>query len=124
MLSKFFEPLAVAVAGGSSIKAAAVVVGCSEQTAYNISATPEFRQRVSEIRSEITTEAVGRLTIASTKAVDTLSELLNPEHEDSVRLQASKAVLTLLGPISETSELRARLDRLEKQQTAVLKVAQ
>ena len=56
MKSKYLEPIAVLVAGGSSIKAASVTAGCSLQTAYNLSATPEFRQRVSEIRTQMTTQ--------------------------------------------------------------------
>ena len=121
MKSKFLEPLAVLVAGGSSIKAAAGVVNCSEQTAYNLSSTPEFKSRVSEIRTQLTTEAVGKLTSAATEAVDTLRSLLNATNEPSVRLNAAKAILASLGPISEANELRARIDSIEGQ--ASLRVA-
>ena len=121
MKSKFLEPLAVLVAGGSSIKAGAGVVNCSEQTAYNLSSTPEFKSRVSEIRTELTTEAVGKLTSAATEAVDTLRSLLNATNEPSVRLNAAKAILASLGPISEANELRARIDSIEGQ--ASLRVA-
>ncbi len=113
MKSKYFETIVVLVAGGSSIKAASVTAGCSLQTAYNLSATPEFRQRVSEIRTQMTTEAVGKLTSAATQAVATLQELLSPEHEPTVRLNASKAILTHLGPITEAGELRQRINDIE-----------
>ena len=113
--SRIFEPLAVTVAGGSSIKAAAVIVGCSLQAAYNMSGSAEFRQRVAEIRTELTTEAVGKLTEACVEAVDTLRELLKPENEPSVRLNASKAILANVGPLSESGELRARIDAIESQ---------
>lgn len=115
MKSKFFEPLAVNVAAGSSIKAAASMAGCSTQTAYNISATAEFRKRVSDIRTELTTEAVGKLAAACTEAVDTMRELLKPANEAAVRLNASKAILNALTPLSEHSELRARIDQIEEQ---------
>jgi hypothetical protein len=121
MKSKYFETIAVLVAGGSSIKAASENVGCSLQTAYNLSATSEFRQRVSEIRTQMTTEAVGKLTSAATQAVDTLMELLTPEHEPTVRLNASKAILTHLGPITEAGEMRERINRIESQ--ASLRIA-
>jgi len=49
MKSKYLEPLTVLVAGGSSIKAASENVGCSLQTAYNLSATSEFRQRLRQL---------------------------------------------------------------------------
>jgi hypothetical protein len=113
MKSKYFETIAVLVAGGSSIKAASENVGCSLQTAYNLSATSEFRQRVSEIRTQLTTEAVGRLTSAATQAVDTLMELLTSEHEPTVRLNASKAILTHLVPMAELHELRQRISDIE-----------
>ena len=121
MKSKYFEPIAVLVAGGSSIKAASATAGCSLQTAYNLSATSEFRQRVSEIRTQLTTETVGKLTSAATQAVDTLMELLTAEHEANIRLNASKAILTHLGPLSEHGELRQRISDIESR--AHLKVA-
>lgn len=111
--SKFLEPLAVQVAGGSSIKASCEFVGCSIQTAYNISATDEFRQRVAELRSEITSESVGLLTTAANKAATTLVSLLDASQEPSIRLNASKAILAALAPMTELGELRARIDALE-----------
>lgn len=113
MKSKFFEPLALRVAAGLSIKAAADVVKCSTQTAYNISASPEFRSRVSEIRSEVTTEAVGRLANAASQAVDTLVELLDRSNDPSIRLNASKAILAALPTMTEFGELRSRIDAIE-----------
>ena len=113
--SKFLEPLAVAVAAGESIRSAAAEIGCSESVAYHMSASPEFRQRVAEIRSEITAEAVGILTRGATQAAATLVELLDAANDPKDRLNASKAILASLGPVSEIHELRARLDAIEKQ---------
>ena len=48
---KFLELLAVAVACGATVKAAAESCGCSERHAYRISSDPAFRQRVSDLRS-------------------------------------------------------------------------
>ena len=121
MKSKYLESIAVLVAAGSSIKAASETAGCSLQTAYNISATPEFRQRVSEIRAQLTTEAVGRLTSAATQAVDTLMELLTAEHEPNIRLNAAKAILNTVAPFSEHCELRERIAKIESQ--ASLRIA-
>jgi hypothetical protein len=118
--SKFLEPLAAQVASGNSIKQAAEIVGCSLQSAYNLSHTEHFRFRVSEIRSEITQQAIGKLTDAASLACDTLRELLDVSQRPSDRLNAAKSILANLGPLSELAELRARLDRLE--QTSALKV--
>lgn len=121
--SKFFEPLAVAVAGGNSIKAAADVASCSVQTAYNTSATVEFKSRVSELRTVMTDQAVGELSAAAAEAVTTLRELLGKEFDPSQRITAAKAILAAVQPMSELAELRRRLDSLEQPPTA-LKVAQ
>lgn len=113
--SKFFEPLAVHVAAGHSVKDASALVGCAEQTAYNLSAAPEFKQRVGELRSSITDQAVGKLSAAASRAVDVLSELLDDDDAKN-RLAAAKTILSMLGPLSELSELRERLDALEASQ--------
>lgn len=117
--SKFFEPLSMAVASGNSIRAAATLCNCSEQTAYNLSATAEFKSRVSAIRSEIVSQAVGIITDAATQAAATLQELLGPANEPSTRLNASKAILNALQPLSELGELRARIDKIERQELRV-----
>ena len=111
---RFLESIALSVAAGSTIRAAAELAGCSERQGYRIAALPEFRQRVSELRSEITSESVGILTQAASQASRTLLALLSSTNEPSIRLQASKAILAALGPISELAELRSRLDALER----------
>ena len=108
------EALALAIAAGSTVKDAAVVVGCSRRSAYRHSATPKFRQRVNELRCEITCQTVGRLTEGATRAADTLLALLDASQEPSIRLNAAKAILAALGPMAELGELRSRLDALER----------
>ena len=110
---KFMELLAVAVAGGQTVKAAAESCSCSERQGYRISATPEFKSRVSAIRAEMTSQAVGELSAAASEAVTTIRELLASTNEPSVRLNAAKAILNALGPMSELGELRERLAALE-----------
>lgn len=109
-----FEELAAAVAGGSTIRAAAAEFGIPERSAYRTSGTEEFRSRVAELRSEIASVAVGKLTSAASQAVDTLCELLDATNEPKVRLDASKLILASLGPLTEHCELRQRLDSLER----------
>ena len=110
---KFMELLAVAVAGGQTVKAAAESCSCSERQGYRISATPEFKSRVSAIRAEMTSQAVGELSAAASEAVATIRELLASTNEPSVRLNAAKAIMNALGPMSELGELRERLAALE-----------
>ena len=111
---KFMELLAVAVAGGQTVKAAAESCSCSERQGYRISATPEFKSRVSAIRAEMTSQAVGELSAAASEAVTTIRELLASTNEPPVRLNAAKAILNALGPMSELGELRERLATLEQ----------
>ena len=116
---RFSERLAVEVAGGASIVAAAVSAGCSEGHARRISAQSQFRLRVAELRSEVTAAAVGKLTTAANLAVDVLIEPLAASNEPKDRLNAAKATLNALAPMSELHELRARLDALEHAQRPV-----
>ena len=111
---RFWQVLAVAVAAGSSVKAAAESCSCSERQGYRISATPEFKSRVSAIRAEMTSQAVGELSAAASEAVATIRELLASTNEPPVRLNAAKAILNALGPMSELGELRERLATLEQ----------
>jgi hypothetical protein len=108
-----FESLALLLASGTSVKNASQQLGIGARTAYRIASSDKMRSRVNEIRSEITREAVGVLTLGATKAASTLVSLLDEANEPSTRLNASKAILNALAPISELAELRSRLDQLE-----------
>ena len=118
--SNFLELLAVEVARGSTIKVGASAAGCSISHAYHLSLDPRFQTRVHELRSVATAQAVGKLASAAGLAVDTLVELLSSE-EPKDRLNAAKAILATLGPLSEFGELRERIDRLENDK---LRIAQ
>jgi hypothetical protein len=109
-----FEAMALALATGTSIKKASQSAGISVRHGYRVAASSKMRFRVGELRSQIANEAVGRLTQGATKAADTLVELLGEANEPSTRMNAAKAILANLGPLSELAELRSRLDRLEQ----------
>ena len=113
----FLEPLALRVAAGATIRAAAADAGCSESTGYRLSATESFRRRVAELRYAITDRAVGLLAEGSARAVSALVELLDSD-DDATKLAAAKAILGLLPRVAEHCELRARLDRLESRTKA------
>ncbi len=114
---KFPELLAMSVASGITIAQAADHVGCSTSHAYHISADPSFQKRVSEIRSEAVTSAVGKLSSAVGKAVDTLVALLDESNDSRDRLNAAKAILVTLAPLTELGELRSRIDAIENTKT-------
>ncbi len=108
---RFAELLAVAVASGFTVRDSAANIGCSERTAYGISGTPEFKLRVAELRTAIVDTAVGKISDATTRAVDTLVTLLD---DDKQALGAAKAILSNVGPLSQLGEIRDRLDKLEQ----------
>lgn len=113
--SKFFDKLAAEVAGGESIADAARLAGCSARTAYNISSDRAFRDRVNELRTAATNEAVGALNKLSRTAIETLAEVMGLEDaRPQDRIAAAVAVLKLNSPFAELHEIRSRVDELEK----------
>lgn len=118
---RFFEMLAIQVAGGSTVRDAAAHVGCSESTAYRASGSQGFRLRVAELRTEATQAAVGRLSESASLAVETLTDLLADDNDPGVRLQAAKAVLANVIAMGDHYDLRQRLDAIEGRER--LKVA-
>ena len=109
---RHFEILAAAVAAGSTTRAAAASCGCSERVAYRLAGMPEFQRRVSALRSAMVDSSVGRISGATSKAVDKLVALLDDPHS---ALGAAKAILANVAPLSELGELRGRLDALESE---------
>lgn len=118
--SRYFEPLALAIAGGQRIRDAAVTAKCAESTSYRVAKLPEFRRRVAELRTAATDAAVGRLSELAVDAVNVLGSVMrDQEAKPADRLTAAKSALQLLAPLSELAELRARLDALENSQLRV-----
>ena len=111
--SKFCELLAIRVASGETIRAAARSLEVSESRAYHLARTAAFKKRVGELRTEAVAGAVGKLSEATTKAAQVLVDLLDQTNDPAVRLNAAKAVLNHLLPLAEHAELRARIDDLE-----------
>ena len=107
--------MAMLVSGGVSIRDAAEIVNCAEQTGYNIARTTEFRQLVCELRTAQTGIAAGKLSKAATLAVDVLEEIaVDKKQTAAARVSAANSILSKLGPVTELGELRARLDVIER----------
>lgn len=121
--SRFFDPLAIKVAAGSTIKAAAEAAGCSLPVAYSISRSTEFRNAVSEIRTAAIQEAVGVLSAGATAAAACLVELLQDE-DPKVRLAAAVKLLEKLTPLTELHELRVDVQLLKEQAAIRPRIAQ
>jgi hypothetical protein len=111
--AKRIDALAAAVAGGSTVREAALALGMAERTAYRQSASDEFRQRVAALRSAMIETAVAKLTAGMADAADRLKELRKSESA-GVALAACKATLEIGTKLREASDFEARLAALEK----------
>lgn len=121
--SRFLEPIAIAVAGGDTIKSAAEAAGCSLPLAYSLSRSHEFRSMVSDLRTQAIQRAVGTLSTAANKAAQILIELLDDE-DPKIRLAAVTRVFASITPLTELHELRQDLEDLKEQMSPGLRVAQ
>ena len=108
------QALVAALAAGATKQEAARLAGVGERTIYRRLEDPDFRRRVDQARSELVTQAVGRLADASAAAVTTLRALLGADSE-SVRLGACRAILDLGLKLRESEELERRIAALEEQ---------
>jgi hypothetical protein len=110
------EALALALAAGQTLRAAAEVAGISERTATRRRANPAFRQREAELRAGMVQRALGKLADGMAEAADRLRELLRADSE-SVCLGAARALLELGVKLRESVELEQRLAALEERLT-------
>jgi hypothetical protein len=106
------QRLALFLASGRGIKAAAEEVRIGERTAHKWLEDPEYRAFVAALRGRLLEEAVGRLADAAGKAVQTLCDLLD-DPKSHVRLRAALGVLDTLLKVREHVEFEGRIARLE-----------
>ncbi len=104
--------LAVTLAAGKTVGESAQAAGVSPRTVDRRLQDPEFRKRLSRLRGEMVSRALGKLTDTTAAAADALKCLLSADSE-TVRLGAAKAILELGLKIRESVELEDRLRALE-----------
>ncbi len=107
------EALALALAAGRTLRDAAVEAGIGERTAARRWSDPSFRRRVEELRADMVTRALGKLSDGMAQAGDVLRQLLAPETPPAVRLGACRAMLELGVKLRETVDHEQRLQALE-----------
>jgi hypothetical protein len=109
------EAAALALARGLNVKAAAKESGVGLRTLHRWLAEDQaFQRRAGELRDQLFSQALGRLSDLAGLAADTLRDLLGSK-DDKVRLQAARTVLESAGTYRQTVELSARLASLEQQ---------
>jgi hypothetical protein len=107
------EPLALALARGLSVQAAAAEAGVSERTAHRRLSERAFCERVEEVRRLLVDGAVRNLSARTSAASDRLAELTHSNNE-AVSLGACKAVLDLGFRAHGQRAVVERLDELER----------
>ena len=107
------EPLAAAIAAGSTIADAAKAAGVSDQTVYRRMREPSFLRRVDEIRREMMSQVVGRLTASLDAAAAQLHNLQANAETDSVKLSACRSIFEFAMRGSELLDVTRRLNEIE-----------
>ena len=107
------DKLAIAIAAGLSIRDASKQAGVSERTAFRRCNSPQFRERVSALRSEMIERACGALSASLGEATATLRGLMRSQDE-ATRLRASCKVIEMALRIRETVTLEDRVRDLEE----------
>jgi hypothetical protein len=108
------EAAALALARGAGLSEASEASGAGERTIKTWTAhLPEFTRRISVLRAEMTSRALGRLSDSMSSAAETLGYLSRKGKSEMVRLSAARAVLELGTKLRETVELEERIAALE-----------
>jgi hypothetical protein len=108
------QVLALGLATGMTVEAAARQANLAPRTAHRRLGEASFQRKVDELRGELVRQALGRLTEGMTAAADTMRALLSAESE-SVRLAAARAILDSSCRLREAAEFDQRLREVEDQ---------
>jgi hypothetical protein len=113
-LSPKQEAAALALASGRTVEAAAREAGCGGRTLRTwLAAVPALPRRVTELRSEMTSRALGVLLDGMASAAETLGYLSRKGKSEMLRYLCARAVLELGPRLRESTELAERVAALE-----------
>lgn len=111
------ERVAVCLATGKTVASVARECEVGEKTIWVWLRKDKFRERVEELRREMTSRAIGRLSdIMAGKALDVLIARLDKVDDETGQTAATledvKAAFDLYGGLRSNQELAEKLDRL------------
>jgi hypothetical protein len=109
------QRVALLIAAGRSIRAAAREADCGERTIHSWLEDSRYRTCIAELRHRMLDEAVGTLAEATNEAVGTLRKLLD-DANSSVRLRAALGLLDAAVRMRQHVEFEARILRIEQAQ--------
>jgi AcrR family transcriptional regulator len=107
------EQLALAIASGLSVDEAAAKLGVSRTAAFRRWRDPAVKQRVVQLRQEMSDRAVGLLAESLCEAVTTLKQLMRDGNTDSLRLKAADRLLETGLKAAVMAQLEQRIAELE-----------
>jgi transposase-like protein len=105
--------LALALASGLSITAAAEHVGVSESTVHRRLKKPAFRRLIANLRGQTLEAALGRMAANMTRAADKIARLLDSDNE-AVALRAARTLMSLGLRLRDSIELADRIYDIER----------
>ena len=109
------EPTVLAaLAAGATIEAAARAGAVAVRTVYRRMDDPVYRTEIARQRQAAIDQALGRLSSASSAAVDTLVELAAGAESETVRLKAADRAIAHVIALHDHVAVLDRLDELEE----------
>jgi transposase-like protein len=106
--------LALALASGMTVVAAAEQAGVSESTVHRKLKQPAFRRLVARLRGQMLDAALGRLAENMTRAADKVARLLDSADE-AVALRAARTLMSLGLRLRDSVELADRIHEIERE---------
>jgi hypothetical protein len=106
--------LALALAGGSSVKAWATAHDVPLRTAYSWARSPDVRKRVRRIQRRALQRAIGCLSRNAAAAAGKIAALAKGAQSEAVQLQAARAVLADLMQVADYADHEHRIAQLER----------
>jgi transposase-like protein len=106
--------LALAIAGGRTVKAWAKDHDVPERTAYSWARSPEVRNLVRRIQRRAIGRAAGCLSRNAAAAAAKIARLADSAQSESIQLQAARAVLAELMQLADYADHEDRIAELER----------
>jgi len=105
------EAVLLLLAGGRTVRDAAVKSGVGERTIHRWRQEPAFRERERQLRAEMLAQGLGRLVEGMTEAAGVLRALLTSKNEQ-VRLAAARSVIQLGNDLRRSVETEHAIEEL------------
>ena len=113
MAKQIDEQLALAIAMGASAEAAAERLGISKSTAYRRWRDPAVKQRVAQLRRDITDRSIGQLVASLADAITVARQLMRDGETDSIKLKAAALLIETGLKAAAIAQLEQRVADLE-----------